>query len=132
MTNRKQIKVYLVQRLCWQYGDDFYYRHSENDAPMKTFLDRASAEAHRRECQWQYVVAEKINPFGYTDLAPEERTSRPMDEFRALLDELGLDSDGDWWQEYDALADEQKRQVWDAVDRFRFFEVVEMVVDLDQ
>ncbi len=139
MAQGKTMTVYLVQRLNWEYGDDFYYRNEAQDAPMRTFRDRARAEALRRDLEWQHVRDSQINPFGYVDASLEERSSLPRDQLLARLREAGLQPEGevdearmDLWSQYDALPDEQRRLVWDAVDRFRFFQVVEMSVDLDE
>src|SRR5262249_33049934 len=61
------LKVYVVRRLNWEYGDDFWYREEAGDAPVETFLDRAKAEARRRELEWEHVQEEGVNPFGYID-----------------------------------------------------------------
>jgi hypothetical protein len=136
---RKTITAYIVQRLGWEYGDDWYYRREEQDAPVLTFLDRAKAEAHRRDCQWRHVCEQKINPFGYVDLALQERTSLPLPEFLDRLREAGMRAEveggelhDDFLAQYEKLPDEGRRLVWDAVDRVRFFTVVEMAVDLDE
>jgi hypothetical protein len=138
MATSKQITVYVVQRLSWEYGDDFYYRRPEEDAPMKSFLSREKAERHRRELEWEHVKASGINPFGYVDAALEERTSLPMPLFLARLREAGLETGGDgedarfdFWEQYEKLPDESKRQVWLATDRVRFFELVEHRVDVE-
>jgi hypothetical protein len=139
MPQRQRIKVYVVQQLSWEYGDDFYYRRPEEDAPMKSFLDRGKAEAHRRELEWQHVREAKINPFGYVDLALEDRSSLPLPQFLARLREAGIDTSGDgeearydFWEQYDQLPEENKRLVWLATDRVRFFELLELEVELEE
>jgi hypothetical protein len=138
MATRKQVTVYVVQRLSWEYGDDFYYRRPEEDAPMKSFLDRKKAELHRRELEWEYVRVAKINPFAYVDLALEDRSSLPMPVFLARLREAGIESAGegdearfDFWEQYEKLPDANKRQVWLATDRVRFYELLELEVDVE-
>ncbi|MFO0840784.1 MAG: hypothetical protein U0797_00070 [Gemmataceae bacterium] len=138
MATREQVTVYVVQRLSWEYGDDFYYRRPEEDAPMKSFLSRERAERHRRDLEWEHVKAAGINPFGYVDAALEERTSLPMPQFLARLREAGMETGGDgeaarfdFWEQYDKLPDEGKRLVWLATDRVRFFELVEHRVDVE-
>jgi hypothetical protein len=138
MASRKQITAYVVQRLCWEYGDDFYYRRPDDDAPMRTFLDRKKAEEHRRELEWQHVKKEKINPFGYIDSPLEERSSLPMPQLLHRLRDAGIeiDREGDdqhysFWEQYDKLPDENKRRVWRVIDRLRFFELIQMQIDLD-
>ena len=137
MASQKTVKAYVVQRLSWEYGDDFYYRDPDNDAPVLTFLDPRKAEAHRRECEWRHVRDGKINPFGYADYGLEERTSLPADEFRERLRQAGMELEddpqrSDYWAHYDRLPEEGQRLVWDAVDRFRFFTVVELTVEIDE
>lgn len=138
MANSKRITAYVVQRLSWEYGDDFYYRRPEEDAPMKTFLDRNKAEAYRKELEWEHVRASKINPFGYVDAALEERSSLPLPELLERFRTAGitLEGEGDQryvelWTQYEQLPDEGKRMVWLAVDRLRFFELIEMTIDLE-
>lgn len=134
MSDERTVKVYLVQRLSWQYGDDFYYRREEEDAPMRTFLDPAVAEAHRRELEWQHVQENDINPFGYVDGSLAERTSLPMDEFQVRLERAGMRfSEVDrLWEQYRSLGEEGRRQVWEVIDRLRFFQLVEMTVPLEE
>jgi hypothetical protein len=135
---RKTVKVYLVQRLSWEYGDDFYYRCEDEDAPMVTFRDRNRAEAHRRQLEWDYVCQSKVNPFGWVDASLEERSSLPTDQLLERLREAGMQVDGEGnamhqslWDQYDTLAEPQRQLVWDAIDRIRFFGLVEMTVDLE-
>jgi hypothetical protein len=134
----QQIKVFLVRRLGWEYGDDFYYRTESDDAPVMSFLDPAKAEAHRRELEWAYVRDQKINPFGYIDASLEERSSLPPAQLYRGLRKAGMtletgreDDRISLWQQYDALPDEGKRRVWGVIDRLRFFEVVQMKVELE-
>lgn len=138
MATLKQITVYVVQRLSWEYGDDFYYRRPEEDAPMKSFLSQEKAERHRRELEWEHVKASNINPFGYVDAGLEDRTSLPMPRFLARLREAGMETGGDgeaarfdFWEQYEKLPDQSKRLVWLATDRVRFFELVEHQVDVE-
>jgi hypothetical protein len=134
MAGRDKLTVYLVRRLGWEYGDDFYYRTEAEDAPLETFLDCGKAEARRRELEWQYVCERGVNPFGWIDGGLEERTSLSPEEFLARMRQVGLPADrglSHLWGHYDELTEQQRRLVWEAVDRLRFFEVVEMTVDLE-
>src|SRR5262249_44388180 len=133
---RKTITAYIVQRLGWGYGDDWYYRRGGQDAPVLTFLDRAKAEAAPRDRQGRPVCEQKINPFGYVDLAIQERTSLPLPEFLGRLREAGMrvEYEGgelrdDFCAQYEKLPDEVRLLVWDAVDQVRFFTVAEVAVD---
>jgi hypothetical protein len=138
--HRKPLTAYVVQRLSWEYGDDFYHRDPDNDAPVQVFLDRARAEAHRRECEWRHVQEANINPFGYIDGGLEDRTSLPPEEFLRRMREAGMRAEGqgdyeariNFWEQYQGLSDEGRRLVWEAVDRIRFFAVLEVTVDLDE
>jgi hypothetical protein len=139
MATDKQLTVYVIQRLSWEYGDDFYYRSESEDAPMESFLDRSKAEARRRQLEWVYVRDKQINPFGWIDASLEERSSLPRPQLLERLRQAGLHSeetdDGarmDFWQQYDEqLSDEQRQLVWEALDQMRFFQLVEMTVELD-
>ncbi len=132
------IQAYVVQRLSWEYNDDFYSRSEDDDAPLKTFLDRAKAEAHRRQLEWEHVGERQINPFGWIDAGLEERSSLPREELLAHLQGAGmrLEGEGDemrrnLWEQYDQLPEEGRRLVWEAIDRIRFFGLLEVTVDLD-
>lgn len=133
MTDQETLKVYVVRQLGWEYGDDFYYRAEEQDAPVKSFLDPAKAEAERRRREWEYITKRNINPFAWVDDPLEQRSSLPVEELLARLRKLGVDPEA--WEyvgdQYRSLSEEQQRQVWDWIDRIRFFEVVEVTVALE-
>ncbi|MGL4552895.1 MAG: hypothetical protein ACRC33_17095 [Gemmataceae bacterium] len=132
-----RVTVYLVRRLGWEYGDDFYHRSESADAPLRSFLDQAKAEAYRRELEWNHIREHGVNPFGYIDAALEARTSLPPEQLYDRLRRAGMAFDparpehSDLWRQYDAMPDEGRRQVWDVIDRIRFYELVEMAVDLE-
>ena len=132
-----QLQVFVVRRLNWQYGDDFYYRDEAGDAPMKTFLDRGKAEAHRRQLEWDHVRSADVNPFGWVDAALEERSTLPSSQLMRRLRQAGLRLEEDedttlsLWDQYKSLSESQQRLVWEAIDRIRFFELVEMTVEIE-
>jgi hypothetical protein len=138
MASRNPIKLYVVRRLGWEYGDDFYYRDEKEDAPLRSFLDPRKAEADRRAVEWEYVRQREINPFGWIDGGMEERSSLPLDQLLERLRQAGMQVEGwpnlaiDLWSQYEDLTEDQQRLVWEAIDRIRFFELVEMTVDLDE
>jgi len=41
--------VWIVQRIDWEYSDEYFYRNG--DTPLKAFRKRAAAEAHRLELE---------------------------------------------------------------------------------
>jgi hypothetical protein len=138
MTGGKAIKVFVVRRLGWEYGDDFYHRDEKGDAPLRTFLDRKKAEADRRAAEWAHVRQGKINPFGWVEAGLEERSTLPREQLLERLRQAGMrveagpDLPADLWAQYADLTEDQQRLVWEAIDRIRFFELVEMTVDLDE
>ncbi len=138
MPASKKLTVYVVQKLSWEYGDDFYYRRPDEDAPIRSFLNRDKAEVYRRQLEWQHIQRENINPFGYVDLSLQERSSLPLPEFLQRLREAGIDTEQaienlySFWNQYDKLSEDNKRRVWLATDRLRFFELLEMEVELEE
>lgn len=126
------ITVYVVRRLGWEYGDDFYYRNDSEDAPLRSFLNRDKAEAHRRDLDWAYVVEHKVNPFGWIDARLQDRSLLPLDELLARLRAAGIaDPEADAWTQYESLPESGRRAVWDVIDRIRFHEVIEMKVEVE-
>ncbi|MFO0880182.1 MAG: hypothetical protein U0840_22770 [Gemmataceae bacterium] len=141
MSQGKSITAFVVQRIAWEYGDDFYYRRPESDGPVNVYLNREGADAERRQMQWEHVLESDINPFAYVDASLAERSSLPLPELVSRLREAGLtipEEDDDWvlrqhfWEQYASLPETAKQQVWDVIDRLPFYEVVEMQVEMDE
>jgi hypothetical protein len=123
---KKMVPAYIVQRIHWEYNDEYYGRY-EGEA-VKTFLDRAKAEAYRRERehaarrQWREGPPCELNMGGLdtaaqTSLSPRQLTDR--------LAELGMPDGGmqetsDWWDDLDPG---ERDAVWDLFDKVHFFEV---------
>ena len=67
--------VYLIQKLHWQYDDNFY--ELDNDSPVKVFVSRDDAEAERqrldaaeREAWREYERLHPDRPALTPDLEP--------------------------------------------------------------
>ena len=136
MSSEATRKVYIVQRLDWEYND--YYFDLKNDEPVKAFTYRDYAEFYRdeleKEANWRYW-----NPCDFMK-GLERATSLSEDELLSRLRELGvpeppMSEDGlvrdwldyEWWE--DAI--ERMRQwdpalLWKLFDKVRFYEVVEV------
>lgn len=136
-------KAYVVQRLTWQYNDNWH--DLENDEPIKAFRDPELAELHRQELEeperenWRNPLRAAGPMENATSLSEEQLTAR--------LVELGIEPppletvDGSTYRDYFGNDEWWNRlwytwrrqfvhQVWDLFDRVRFYEVVE--IDLDQ
>jgi hypothetical protein len=155
MSERKTITVYVVQQVHWEYNDEDYTRVDEMNAPLRTFLDRARAEAHRREREQQ---SPGFDPIHYSGWAYEAWTTLPQEEFVARLRAVGLDPTDEEVQAsthgyhpsggpdppedyctwlyntvtFGALSEEQQEAVREAFDRVRQFDVVPITIELEE
>jgi hypothetical protein len=139
----KKVKVYVVQEYQWEYSDEYYY-HDDDGAPIKTFRDRARAEAYRMDLERE--ARDRINPFEMNNLDLAAQTSLGAAELARRLraagidppEGIGEDNDGyiellEWWSDSaDDLTEEQLHTVWDLCDRARFYEVVETEVEVEE
>jgi hypothetical protein len=137
--------AFVVQEIGWNYNDEYFYRGSDgetDDRPVRAFRTREGAEAHRRALEADREGMEQLNPFefGQSLAAVTSLTSR---ELARRLTALGLEppdiepdeDDGgeewlgwfEWWQDAgEQLTAEQNAQVWNLLDRIRFYEVLEV------
>jgi len=137
MEVRETLTVYvIIRRLGWEYGDDFDYRNLNEDAPLETYLDRNKGRGPENDGSNGSTCV----PTGSTRSAGSMAASRSgavcrSSSFLGGCGKRGLRVDegdrSDLWQQYDELPDEQRQLVWDAVDQIRFYELIEMNVDLD-
>ena len=129
-------KAYIVQRIGWNYNDEYFYRGEgeEDDVPVKAFRDRARAEAHLRQLHDEEAADwVGLNPFEFGRRLADV-TSLSGAELAARVQALGFpppqvnDEIGEgyvwfeWWNE--AMGD----AVWQLLDRIRFFEIIEIDV----
>jgi hypothetical protein len=107
----------------------------------KVFADRAAAEHFCQERErWSWRRRLDVNPF-YESYAGHDRSLQEltgMDEpvFGDYLRDMGLEPPApsknrnrwfDWWNETaGALLEHEREQLWRALDRFHFYEVVEV------
>jgi hypothetical protein len=156
---RKSVTVYTVQTVLWEYNDEFNYRedgvydpraHADGDpveggpVPVKAFLTRRQADAHRRALESE--GRRDQNPFGYGGYGDNlaDYTSLTAAAFTERLQVLGveppafdrrggcLESLWNWWDEQcSGLAPDLKNAVWDALDLVCFYQVVPMRVELE-
>jgi hypothetical protein len=96
------------------------------------FVDRAAAEAHRRVLD--RAARACVGPFDPG--TPESQSSDGGSAFWAALTALGLDAPGkgqewrDWWEAVCARTTADQRDVlWDALDAWHFYDVVEVPLE---
>jgi hypothetical protein len=152
----RKVPAYVVQQIHWEYNDEYFYRlDGETDergdedpdgaGPLRTFLSRKKAEAWWRQREEQ--ARGDQSPFDYGALMGdlEDYSSLSPAEFRDRLRAVGLrppsfGEDGrlrddlwGWWQrEVADMTPKQRSAVWDALDRVRFYEIVETTIDLEE
>jgi hypothetical protein len=134
VTARKTITVHAVQRA-----------DQEDARPLRWFLSRASAEAHRQGAEEE--ARQRRNPFvsavsrgdlaDFSSLSPtafRRRLERSRIEC-PFLDENDLDESASlsgWWARFAGeWSAEQKAVIWDACDRVHFFTVVSATVEIE-
>ncbi len=151
----RTVPAYVVQPVHWEYNDEYYYRlggeadelgDEPSDVPaQRTFLSRKKAEAWRRKREEE--ARGDQDPFDYGALGGdlEDYSSLSPEEFRDRLRGVGLsppsfgengrlpDALWEWWErEVADMTPAQRSAVWDALDRVRFYEIVETTIDLEE
>lgn len=134
--------VYIVQKLHWEYNDNWFER--EGDEPVTAFQSRDDAltslnlleDEARREFERGKSYGLSTNPFR-TFGGSERTTSLNPDALWASLNEAGIlvqqptDDlyDETWWDAlWPRLSTEQRDSVWSLLDHVHFYEVVELEV----
>jgi hypothetical protein len=146
-------KVFVVQELNWRYigrGDPYVLDEGRPGKPVKVFVDRDRADAFCRDLNRQ---KRGVNPFRYqpepTDgsyldqyatkgedallafvrsegLTPPVRDSDPAKDYHGLYGEPWVL----WWEGHrKGWDDGLVERLWDALDRVRFYEVVEVALE---
>jgi hypothetical protein len=147
-------KVYVVQKLHWRFtdrSDPLVLDPGPPGTPVKAFVDRDRATAFSRGRNRRKRANE--NPFDYWPEPPDESGSY-LDQYATMGEEsfltlLGseslkppaIDPDkpwgggweedwAEWWEEHRRGWDNRLAgRLWDALDRVRFYEVVEVVLE---
>jgi hypothetical protein len=125
-------RAFVVERINWGLADrDGRWAHLPGAVRVACFEDAATAEAdcRRREAE----ARSKVNPFLFGGPALHYQTSLDEGRLRDWLLDAGLEPpvpEGGpwqaWWEERaPAMTDVHKLQVWNALDKVRFFRVVE-------
>ena len=146
---RKKVTVYTVRELHWEYNDEYFYRPEPDEVgddgtlpysePLKAFLSREKAEAHRSQLERQRRRLE--NPFHYGDYYDgiSGQSTHSEQTFLERLEELGLggvdvgDDLNEWWDDNKArMTPAQREGVWDLCDLVSFYEVVPAQVPLEE
>jgi hypothetical protein len=135
-----QTTIFLVQKLYWWTwrNDDeepVYCRFEEGSIPVRAFTDYDRASDYQR-AQEQARRAE-VNPFYYGEKLAD-LSSFTAEPFHDWLLDAGLTpwtirKDKDfkkyrtWWKKNRGqMTDLQRTRVWEALDKVRFFEIVEL------
>ncbi len=139
--------LYLVQTVHWEpefdevemepCSDRFRCPDPEGGAPVKAFHNRIAADAFCQACETaargvKNPYLRHPNPFCFGSKLTEQ-TSLPGGVFRDWLLDAGLtplrkghDWKTWWEQEQEGMTEEQRRKVWEALDKVRFYRVVEL------
>ena len=151
----RKVTAYVVQQVHWEYNDEYFFRLDgetgelgegpDGPAPLHTFLSRTKAEAWWRKRE--ELARGDQSPFDYGTLGGrvEDYGNLTPAEFRDRLRVAGVsppsfDEDGrprgalwEWWDRNVAdMTPAQRSAVWDALDRVRFYEIVETTLDLEE
>jgi hypothetical protein len=155
MATRK-VAAYVVQQVHWEYNDEYFYRLDEETgelgdadaggpAPLRTFLSRTKAEAWWRKREEE--ARGDQSPFDYGALGGrlEDYSTLSPAEFGDRLRDAGVsppsfgengrlrDALWEWWDHNVIdMTPSQRSAVWDALDRVRFYEIVETTIDLEE
>lgn len=129
--------VFLVRRVAWVADEDVWRPVGDGvGRPRRAFAGRAAAEAYAARLRQSDALGR--NPFAYD-------VPRPSSFDRARLHDWLLDCGfpplppaaadlrvlHEWWHAHAAaLADWQRARAWEAFDRVRLYDVVE--VDLSE
>ena len=146
--------IYVVHEFSWRFrarGNPLVLDDGSPGRPVKAFVDRGLADAHCRQLNRE----KRGNPFRYLPEGLEggggsfldHYATRGEANFRAFLRTEGLtppdpepsypssDFDdcarawGDWWEQHFKEWDGGLvERLWEALDRVRFYEVVEVAV----
>jgi hypothetical protein len=129
---RKKETVFVVERVNWRcYGPGWARLPGTTRVQSFATYEEAEADRRRREA----AAREQVNPFRCSGPALHDRTS--LDEGRLhdwLLDagltppkpgKKGRDWAGWWEKAKRRMTGPRREKVWEALDKVRFFEVVE-------
>lgn len=124
-------KVYVVQRLTWQYNDNWH--ELVDDEPVKAFASREMADEYRKELERQHWPPENPAKFcgGFA-----RASTHSLEEIHIRLREMRLPLLGDycyhaederWWSRCLELAgDDRMEELLSIFNRLRQYEVVEV------
>jgi hypothetical protein len=140
----RAVHYFLVQETNWAHWLEWQWAYGQEagkrakaagGTPVKLFVDREKAEAFREK--QEEARRQKVNPFDYCSTL-DDCTSFHPNVLRDWLLDAGLTpptptSKNDlktwkvWWNRSNKTMTEQQRaKVWEALDRFCFFEVIEL------
>ncbi len=124
--------VFALHRLVWRRYRDGWLSLPGAD-PVRTFADRATAEATARDLEWD--LRGRVNPFRCG--GPRLHYQTAFDAARLYdwcldhgLDPPGMTDDSAawaaWWDAHrDGFTPSQRAAVWEVLDRVRFYRVEE-------
>jgi hypothetical protein len=150
MSSSTSRPIYLVQQLRYRSTSRGYHYLQDEGRPgniVKAFADRSQAEAHCRELNFQ---KRSENPFCYLpfsfDSYPflDRYTSMGHAAFLAFIESEGLTPPTrdyskhydmyeepwvDWWEAQKPWGEQRLERMWAALDKVRFYEVVEVTLE---
>jgi hypothetical protein len=123
--------VYILERYNWRRAGGHWLSLPGSDR-LRSFTDRAEAEARCREMEWE--LRRKINPFVCGPFLHYQTSFDAPRLFDWCLD-AGLEPPGvtndsriwaDWWARHrKRMTDRQRAIFWDALDHVRFYRIEE-------
>jgi hypothetical protein len=135
--------VYVVQRLTWQYNDNWY--DLGNDEPLRAFRDRGRAEAYRWELEQAarneaHSPCRVGGPLGRCTTLSQEELLQQLRRFGVGAPTGAVPSEYDhpifhnraWWDDLRENAATLFHRVWDLFNLVRFFDVLEVETDGEQ
>jgi len=133
---RSEETVFVVQRLNWTRSwplEGGLLLRLPGRTRIQSFPDAGSAEALRQELEGK--ARAHVNPFRCGNVGLSDKTSFDADRLHDWLLDAGLEPPSpqgekrvrDWagWWQQSSLTAEQRGLVWKALDRLRFYEVVQ-------
>lgn len=140
-------KVYMVIERSWGDLSDFFdegiytaVKTPDAGTPLKAFRDPAKATEHCQALERKHRA--KANPFDYGNpyRGLDEVSSLDADRFHDWLLDAGIDPPAQaraksftlegwskWWaKSKKSLSEYQQAKVWEALDKVRFYSVIEL------
>jgi hypothetical protein len=130
--------LFMVAGAYCKYNDEYYYTEADGLTPYKAFRTREEAEVERDEMEENARDVMDMHPFQINALCQWEAwSSLSQEEAVERVKALGLPPPEprhgkelnweDWWDQTE-MTYWQREEVWDLLDKIRFWEVIEVEV----